>query len=672
MMSNSRLLTVSIMLLLSSTTQSANSETETNKASYSKANVLLDKFKNKEALKLLNEIIQKDPTNAEAYASRCKAYAQLGELDKSLADGNKSIALNPKLPLAYLNRSGVFDLKNRVNNAMTDCDKAILLDSKSELAYLVRTYLFLKQNNYQKAIEDCNKAIDLNPKSAKAYSFKGNAYHHLKQDEEALFNLGTAIELGSPQIKSQALLERGHILFHQKKFQDAIKDYDEAIRINIQPLSAHKMRSDVFREIGDYPKHIEDLSVALKIKPKNLNDIESRANAHLKIGEIRQAIDDFNTEISIDQSHKHVLTEIAAAYDEVGVPLRAAQFRTKYLKREPKDFYEYLKRANNYDALGKFDLAREDRFKACKLSNETEIKPYSLCYPLIDFKNLFVDPVEKVIDKQMKNNSIILPLRYAHDGYKKGHFGIPVKINGHTLTLMIDTGCGHSDIWNSSCSKIGVVNSSKLKSNYANGKAYTFGFFRAKEFQIGNLVLNNVGFGINEGLPGHPVFGGFLGGNIMEKFAVTIDFANSNAIFAPSFSLAPGHSYIILPMRMHNHRPYCNITLDGKLTRSALLDTGCPFSMAPDSLVRPLIKRKLNFNDRIQGPWLGLLSSEKVQLQTVALGKRFFKAPAFDVFPSHEAPKAAADIIIGNDFLSNFKTVTFDYYGKRVIFEPKD
>jgi len=62
---------------------------------------------------------------------------------------------------------------------------------------------------------------------------------------------------------------------------------------------------------------------------------------------------------------------------------------------------------------------------------------------------------------------------------------------------------------------------------------------------------------------------------------------------------------------------------------------------------------------------------EKVRLKNIKVGEHPIDAPIFGVYHADKASAMGKDIVLGNDFLRQFKTVTFDYPGRRLILEPR-
>jgi tetratricopeptide (TPR) repeat protein len=360
----------------------------------------------------------------------------------------------------------------------------------------------------------------------------------------------------------------------------------------------------------------------------------------------------------------------ADAYEELGWYDKALELRTKLLECDLKDAYRWNARAKVYERLGRHGLALSDRRKVNELASPSDRLHMHGCVPLIDFNKLyqFEERPQERINNQLKGVAVVLPFDYD-DG---GHFSVPAQVNGHSLRLMLDTGCGHSDLWKQAMSGVAEVDKTQLLGTYANGSEYKFSSFRARDLKLGDLTLSNVAMAVDDGLVGHKTIGGFLGGNILENFVVTVDYKKKQVILASSFSQRTSKSAIVAPMWIRSHRPRCRVRLDGKLEIVAMLDTGCPSSMSADSLLKPILSKKLDYKEHISGPWLGELSSESVRFKSVSIGAADFESPVFDAYPAAEAPQAADEVILGNDFLSGFKTVTFDYPARRIIFEPNE
>jgi tetratricopeptide (TPR) repeat protein len=596
-----------------------------------KAQVLRDQHQDTAALASLNALIKQQPTNAQAYAKRAAIFIDTERYRDALNDSDKAVALKPRLAAAYAMRGLAYGGLKSYRREIEECNKAIALDSKNYKYYLYRATAYRKLEQYQNAINDCNKALSLTS-TAEPY------------------------------------IQRGHAYNGQHKFEKAVTDYTTGIKIAPQ-ASIYLLRAHMFQHLGQFQKQILDLTAAAKINPKSAEAYEQRASVYYRLGQFQNAIADCNTAMKLDSNSELALFIAADTYEELGVYEKALEFRTKALGLDMKDPYGWNARAKVYERLGKRELAIADWRKANELASPQDRLHMQGCAPLIDFNKLSAaQRPQDAIANQLKSRPIVLSFQY--DG--GGHFSVPAQVNGHSLRLMLDTGCGHSDLWKQAMPGVAEMDRTQLRGTSASGHEYKFGSFRARDLKLGDLNLSNVAMAVDDALVGHKTISGFLGGNILESFVVTVDYQNKKVILASSFDQTRLKNAVVVPMRIREHQPHCSVRLDEKLEVMALLDTGCPFSMSADALLRPILAKKLDYKERISGPWLGELSSEGVRFESVRFAAAKFESPIFDVYPAAEAPNAADEIVLGNDFLSRFKAVTFDYPSRRIIFESSE
>src|SRR3954466_10608576 len=78
--------------------------------------------------------------------------AELGDLDKALADFDKSIALNTDYALGHANRAWVLAAKNKHDEAVAEYDQAIRLEPGIPERLNDRGYSLIRTEQYDRAI----------------------------------------------------------------------------------------------------------------------------------------------------------------------------------------------------------------------------------------------------------------------------------------------------------------------------------------------------------------------------------------------------------------------------------------------------------------------------------------------------------------------------------------
>lgn len=662
------------------------------------------------ALKDIDKAIEIDPKWPMGYNSRAALYIEERRFDEALADIDKAIALNPRLADPYTMRAIAHEKQGKYKEVVEDCTKAIELKPTLTRAYLYRSIAHQQLKQYPQALADSSAAIKLNPKSAKsyiarafinklsgdlkssiadystaittalalpptaqnkallseAYLLRSEVYATLKQNDKSIADLSEAIKLTPKAI--DLVKQRGHAYYNTKQYQKALDDYTRVIDNRPHDAAQYSWRADTYDHLGQYHNQISDLTMALSLRPQHPNILQKRAYAYYKVGMLKEALEDCNLADGLDPNNTDQSYTASYIHEDQGQYAKALEYKSKILDAEKKSAFAWSNRARLNQMVGNLEEAAKDRVKANELASPTERAEMQGCSNLISFASATPQHPEQDIRDKLDTAPVVIPFKYD-DG---GHIRVPAKVNGRDIEMMLDTGCGHSDLWQDKLADIAKPDETKMTAKMANGSDFSYSSLRADKLQLGSLELNNVRLAIVPGLPKHRYLSGFFGGNIMEHMVVTIDYQKKEIQFNSSAKTYKTDTAIVVPMMVRNHMPLCMVKIENQIERMALIDTGCPFGMAPYALVQPVIKTPLTFDESITGPWLGDLQSKKVMFKTIALNAKPFADVILDVYKEGQAQNAAHEMVLGNDFLSSFKSVTFDFPGRQLILEPAE
>ena len=156
------------------------------------------------------------------------------------------------------------------------------------------------------------------------------------------------------------LLEKGIALYKTSSFQESIKLFNEAIKLDPQLDSAYTERGYSNAKLNNYDRAISDYSTAIKLNPKVAINFQNRAQAFSSKGKFTLALKDFKTVLALNDS----AVPLSDTYREMGVIFyRQGKFNEaiKYwqlgLSKSPKDAGLYNNLAIVYKTLGKYDEA---------------------------------------------------------------------------------------------------------------------------------------------------------------------------------------------------------------------------------------------------------------------------------------------------------------------------
>ena len=190
-------------------------------------------WRNEEALKLLNEYVDRYPQIREARYYRALALNGLGrhkealeDVDKALTDNPKNVNFlmakgdilvalerrpeailiftqamqcDPRNPEACKERGDCLAQEGQFAGAIDDLNRAARLAPRDPWVFNKRGMVWFCQGEYLKAVADFTAAINLQPDLAISYFFRGNIYrHHLKERDKAIADYQKGCRLGSP------------------------------------------------------------------------------------------------------------------------------------------------------------------------------------------------------------------------------------------------------------------------------------------------------------------------------------------------------------------------------------------------------------------------------------------------------------------------------------------
>lgn len=132
------------------------------------------------------------------------------------------------------------------------------------------------QQDWNKAIESYRKAADI--------------------DQKYAANLSIAYQ------------QRGFAAMNEERFQDAILDFSEAIKVTPRDARVYEQRAAVEMKIKDYDKALADYSEAIKINPNEVRDYLYRAYVYELKGDIKNSMADNDKVLKLDRKNQQALS----------------------------------------------------------------------------------------------------------------------------------------------------------------------------------------------------------------------------------------------------------------------------------------------------------------------------------------------------------------------------
>ena len=152
------------------------------------------------------------------------------------------------------------------------------------------------------AAEEVDKSTNLkeiDPTDALAYSNRGSAYAKLGQFQEAINDFDQAIKLDPTPLRYN---NRGLAHGQFGQFQEALNDFDQAIKLD-PTSSRYNNRGMAYGELGQVQEAINDFDQAIKLDPTNARAYSNRGLGHNAFGQFQEAINDFDRACELDTEY---------------------------------------------------------------------------------------------------------------------------------------------------------------------------------------------------------------------------------------------------------------------------------------------------------------------------------------------------------------------------------
>ncbi|EAQ77997.1 tetratricopeptide repeat protein [Blastopirellula marina] len=256
---------------------------------------LLDQGKRDEALEHLEHALGLEPKHGQAWfakgcvmsesgrtrdAAHCylqalqyaPAYAalilfDLGNCFRDMGEGERALEcfqsvteLDPENADGWINQGVVLDNLGRPEEAIPCYDAAIRLAPEDVDAWANRGNCLRALCEFTDAIACYEKALELNPQSRAALAGRGICVAELGEPERGLSLLD---QCQSDPPFPPLLIERATILTQLERFEEAIADIDQAVRLGANFPEAWSNRGECLVRLGQFPEAVISFETAL-------------------------------------------------------------------------------------------------------------------------------------------------------------------------------------------------------------------------------------------------------------------------------------------------------------------------------------------------------------------------------------------------------------------------
>jgi tetratricopeptide (TPR) repeat protein len=238
----------------------------------------------------------------------------------------------------------------------------------------------LEQGDYTKALEAAERAITLCPEHAAAWVMKGRALNALNRPEEGLDACDHAI--GYDRNLFDAYYCKGLIREEQERWQEALAEYDQALRIDSASMDALNRQAGVLGSLSDLrgseaaAPMLPISNRMIRLNPNDLRGWLRKAQALCVQEQYRAAEETINHALTLEPDNNGALALKGMIYEKTGRTREARDVLKKVAARvaaehEPKhEMVQELK-----DHVSQLELSQVlSRYDPSELPTEAEAK----------------------------------------------------------------------------------------------------------------------------------------------------------------------------------------------------------------------------------------------------------------------------------------------------------
>ena len=210
------------------------------------------------------------PDSGALYIKKSSLQMALGDYVAARANVTQAIQLNPDpnaLFFLYYRRGDLNARLGNPNEAYEDFSKSIELQPKYEWAYLDRGMILSDNGMYQQAEADFRSALAIRPQWGDAYYCLGLNIQDQGDTRQAMAYYEQAI----PYMDAESIFHEntynnmGQLYMEQKKYKEAVQQFDQATRVNPAYALAIVNRASAKYQLGDKAGACADLHRALEL-----------------------------------------------------------------------------------------------------------------------------------------------------------------------------------------------------------------------------------------------------------------------------------------------------------------------------------------------------------------------------------------------------------------------
>ncbi len=291
-----------------------------------------------DAIAQFSKAIDDDPSSADGYVRRARAYEMTGNAGLAYDDYKRANSFLPDDTgilynlgrmcnmLAGAQKATPEEKTKYFTEAVTHLQKAIRAEFRNGKLYTEKVISLIGMEQWDRALGASDTALQMRD-DAVNYYHQGIIYQRKGDDNTARRQLEKAVT--KDKSFATGRLELARVLVRQGDINSALGQCNMVIQQDSKNVEAYLTRAMVWEAKLDYPSAINDVSTAILLEPAGQGHYITRGTYYQKFNQHVAAAADFTKALAIDQYSPEIYLMRARSYEEMSDFEKAADDYTR-------------------------------------------------------------------------------------------------------------------------------------------------------------------------------------------------------------------------------------------------------------------------------------------------------------------------------------------------------
>jgi len=232
----------------------------------------------------------------ESFITDAQKLEAEGKYAQAISTYNQAVMADPRNPASYLALARLNIYTNNYAEGIKNAENALMLNNNNDTALALLGWAYGLSGDYIQAENKINQALAINKDNASAYAYLTEIYVYQMQAGQGVLEIldlaraasRTAVELAPNTLDTHR--SRGLLLNWTANYDEAIVEFEAAVKINPNIARLHLELANNYRAIEDYSKAIDEYGKANSLNPNDPEPLTSISRTYFKNGDYAKAI----------------------------------------------------------------------------------------------------------------------------------------------------------------------------------------------------------------------------------------------------------------------------------------------------------------------------------------------------------------------------------------------